>query len=62
MFKKGYTPNTIFFDVDTEFNSLLELKELRKTFDDIPDSHVMIDTINYAEIYTGDRYYCPEDN
>jgi len=42
-------------DVDFEFNTKMSLKEILIILSTIPDSHVMMDTINPIEKYTGKR-------
>jgi hypothetical protein len=44
-------------DVDVEFESISTLPELRTLLKSITDGHVMVETINIAKDYTGDRYY-----
>ena len=45
----------LFPDVDFEFNTRMSLKEILIILSKIPDSHVMMDTINPIEKYTGKR-------
>lgn len=44
-------------DVDVDLWTTLTLDELRKLFDQVEDGHVMWGSVNYAEKYTGERYF-----
>lgn len=33
------------------------LEEIRTELEHIPDGHVMVETINHFELYTGERYH-----
>jgi hypothetical protein len=44
-------------DVDVVFYSALSLDELRETLRKVPDGHVMLESLNTADQYTGERYY-----
>lgn len=46
---------TPYSDVEFEFSSNLTLYELKIILRDIIDSHIMLDTINYYDDYTGVR-------
>lgn len=46
-----------FTEVDVEFSSMLNIDEIREIIRNLDDGHVMIETLNYAHEYTGDRYY-----
>lgn len=46
-----------FPDVDVEFSSLKDINEVRKIMEKIEDGHVMLESLNYAHDYTGERYY-----
>ncbi|MDD4931436.1 MAG: hypothetical protein PHG66_04825 [Candidatus Colwellbacteria bacterium] len=49
-----------FPDEDVEFSSLKSLDEIRLVMKEIEDGHVMLESLNYADEYTGDRYYDEE--
>lgn len=49
-----------FPDEDVEFSSLKSLDEVRQVMKEIEDGHVMLESLNYADEYTGDRYYDEE--
>lgn len=42
-------------DMDAEFTSPLGLDEIKKLLAKIPDGHVMLETVNYKDQYTGER-------
>ncbi len=42
-------------DMDAEFTSPLSLDEIRKLMAEIEDGHVMLETVNYKDQYTGER-------
>lgn len=42
-------------DVEVEFTSTRSLQELRHIFSTIEDAHVMYQTINYSQLYMGER-------
>lgn len=44
-------------DCEVIFESELTIEEIREEMEDIEDSHVMIESLNYAEEYTGDRWF-----
>lgn len=44
-----------FPDVDVELRTLLTLRQLQDAMEAVPDGHVMTETVNYKEKYTGDR-------
>lgn len=46
-----------FPDTDCEFTTYMSLKEVLLFLKGIVDSHVMMDTLNYSEDYTGERRY-----
>lgn len=46
-----------FPDVDVILYSKDTLSNLRDSMKKIPDSHVMVETLNYSNIYTGYRWY-----
>ncbi|CAK7994671.1 Hypothetical protein POVR1_LOCUS195 [uncultured virus] len=46
-----------FPDAEVTFESRMSLIEIRELMETIPDSHVMIETLNYQKDYTGERYY-----
>jgi len=46
-------------EVGVTFSSPLSLADLRKTLKKVVDGHVMLESLNTADAYTGDRYYCP---
>lgn len=48
---------TGFPDVVMSFTSTLSLNEIRYVLDTIPDGHVMFQSVNYADKYTGERYF-----
>ena len=48
---------TEFSDCEVEFSSKLHIDCLRLGMYDIPDGHVMLESLNYASEYTGERYY-----
>jgi hypothetical protein len=50
-----------YHDCEVEFTSTLSIKEIRNIFDKVSDGHVMIESLNYAELYTGKRYYEYDD-
>jgi hypothetical protein len=47
--------------VEVEFTSKLTINEIRDTFRNIIDSHVMLESLNYKDKYTGERYYIGEE-
>lgn len=47
----------IFPDVDFEFTTEMTMTEVLQTLFEIPDSHVMMDTVMPIEKYTGERRY-----
>ena len=50
-------PDPMLPDVDCELSSYLSLDELRKLMGQITDSHVMVESLNLASAYTGDRWF-----
>ena len=46
-----------FPDVDVTVVSDLELEDFREELRNVPDGHVMVQTLNYADQYTGERDY-----
>lgn len=50
-----------FPDVEVEFTSTLTINQIRNTFVNITDSHVMLESLNYKDKYTGERYYTGEE-
>ena len=44
-------------DVDCDLQSHLSLHELRELMGQVVDSHVMVESLNYAADYTGDRWF-----
>ena len=42
-------------DVELEFSSALSLDEIKAAMKDIPDSHVMLETVAAAKDYNGER-------
>ena len=48
-------------DVDVEFKSDKSIDEIRNIMKKIQDGHVMYESLNYADKYTGDRYYDEDD-
>jgi len=44
-------------DVEVTFYSTLALDELRDTFRQVEDGHVMLESVNTADKYDGERYY-----
>lgn len=51
------TQDPMFPDVDVEFTSEASLHEIRRCMEKITDGHVMLETVNFASEYTGERYY-----
>jgi hypothetical protein len=47
----------IFPDVDCTFKSSLSLLQLRNSMMLVPDGHVMYETLNTTDQYTGERDY-----
>lgn len=45
-------------DVLVEMESIETLTTIRDTMDRVQDGHVMVESLNYADEYTGDRWYC----
>lgn len=43
-------------DVELTFSTFLSLNEVLQIIDTIPDSHVMHESLNFAEQYTGERW------
>ena len=43
-------------DMEATFTSNLSLSQLRSEIAKIEDGHVMLESLNYAEEYTGERY------
>ena len=50
-------PDPEFPDVDATFSSSENIEILRNSMWEIPDGHVMAETLNYKDQYTGERYY-----
>lgn len=50
-----YTDEPQMPDVDVEFTSYAELAELQSMIRAIVDGHVMRESLNYADKYTGER-------
>ena len=44
-------------DIELEFKSVLLLKEIIEILKNIPDSHVMVQTVSELEFYNGIRNY-----
>lgn len=44
-------------DVEVKLVSTLSLEELRKQMREVEDGHVMVQTLNYKNEYTGERDY-----
>lgn len=44
-------------DMTATFTSTLSLGEIRSELSKIVDGHVMLESLNYAERYTGERYF-----
>lgn len=44
-------------DIELEFESVLSLNEITEILSEIPDAHVMIQTLSEKEFYTGTRNY-----
>lgn len=44
-------------DVDLELKSYKSIKEIRELMSTIIDGHVMVESLNYADKYTGERWY-----
>jgi len=42
-------------DVELTFISSLNMRTIKNIIGNIPDSHVMIDTLNFENLYTGNR-------
>jgi hypothetical protein len=47
------------FGCEFTFSSNKSLQEVRAVLSQVEDGHVMVDTVNYASKYTGERYYDP---
>ena len=45
------------YDPEFEFESELSIYELKTILSDIPDSHVMMETLSDIMLYTGERIY-----
>jgi len=54
------TSDPNFPDEDVEFSSLKSIEDVRLVMKEIDDGHVMLESLNYAHEYTGDRYYDEE--
>jgi len=50
------TADPMFPDVDVEITSCHSLSQLQKMLK-IPDGHVMVESLNYEEKYTGERWF-----
>jgi len=46
-----------FPDVDVDIACNLDLPQMRCALELVPDGHVMLETLNYANKYTGKRYH-----
>ena len=44
-------------DVEVYISSDLSLSQLREIASEVPDGHVMVQSINTKKLYTGERYY-----
>ena len=44
-------------DVEVSFSSSLELEDIRGRLDEIPDGHVMKESLNLEKDYTGERLF-----
>lgn len=44
-------------DVEVEFESAMTLDQIREIMGKFEDSHVMIESLNYSHLYTGERWY-----
>ena len=42
-------------DIELTFKSNLPIESIKNVLSEIPDSHVMIETLNYKHLYTGLR-------
>lgn len=51
------TPIHRFPDCEVVMGSNLQLDEIKKQMEEIPDSHVMMETIKAYDEYTGERTY-----
>lgn len=49
--------NTLFPDVALEFQSLQDISVIRDILSKIQDGHVMLESVNTLEEYTGERYH-----
>ena len=48
-------------DVEVFLKSELSLQEIRNILSQVEDGHTMVESLNYADKYTGERYYDYED-
>lgn len=55
------TKDQNFPDCEVEFTSELSIEAIRNIFQKVIDGHVMIESLNYANQYTGERYYEYDD-
>ena len=57
------TPDPQFPDVDVDMttHTSLSLEDIRKLMRPIPDSHVMVESLNTSQNYTGERWYDDDD-
>jgi len=44
-------------DVDVTFESDMDIDTIRDYIKEVEDGHVMLESLNEAHLYTGDRYY-----
>jgi hypothetical protein len=50
--------NSLFLTVD--FEAETDIRRLRNIISEMEDCHILLQTLNYASKYTGDRYYTIE--
>ncbi|KAA5548094.1 hypothetical protein [Adhaeribacter rhizoryzae] len=48
-------PHPVFSDVELEFKTNYSLEEIRELLKDVPDAHVMRQTVALKQDYTGER-------
>ncbi len=56
-YKLNFQEDEIFTDVECELEINLEINQIREIMTIQTDSHVMIETIDVYDNYTGERYY-----
>ena len=44
-------------DVDIEIETGMSLEDLRASLSQVENGHVMVESVNYFDGYTGERYY-----